>query len=126
MSAYLYGFNPPFIGGQNTVLSRQEDGQLIKNDLLQLLLTIPGERAYRPTFGTTLRSSIMEQMDNATLNNLKNSINQAISAHDPRVVVTRLELKQVGDTNQLNIVLVATLVQHPEITITIDRLISGA
>jgi len=125
MSAFLYGFNPPFIGGQNTVLSRQEDAQLIKNDLLQLLLTIPGERAYRPSFGTTLRSSIMEPMDETTLNMLKNSISQAIREHDPRVSVTRLELKQVGDTNQLNIILVATLVRNPEITITIDRLIGA-
>jgi hypothetical protein len=50
-----FGFNPPFIGGQQKVMSRQEDLRLIKNDLLQLLLTVPGERVHRPTFGSPIR-----------------------------------------------------------------------
>ena len=110
--AVLYGFNPPFIGGPNNVLSRQEDQQLIKNDLLQLLLTSPGERAYRPTFGTAIRSTVFEQLDN-------------VSLHEPRVTVTQFDLSQVGDTNQLNIKLVATLVTNPELTISIDTVIGN-
>jgi len=125
MSAYLYGFNPPFYGGPNSILSRQEDEQIIKNDILQLLLTVPGERVYRPTFGTLLRTSIFEPLDTGTLSSLRANVMSAMKNHEPRVRVSTLSLSQVGDTNQLNIILVATLVDKPETTISIDRVISG-
>ena len=123
--AVLYGFNTPFIGGPNNVLSRQEDQQLIKNDLLQLLLTSPGERAYRPTFGTAIRSTVFEQLDNVSLKRLQSSVLDDIRLHEPRVTVTQFDLSQVGDTNQLNIKLVATLVTNPELTISIDTVIGN-
>jgi phage baseplate assembly protein W len=125
MSAILYGFNPAFYGGPNGILSRQEDQQLIKNDLLQLLLTVPGERVFRPTFGTILRSSIFEQLDSRQILAIRDSISESIKTHEPRVNVVKLNLTATDNTNELRIFLVAQIKVSPNLYITIDRLVSG-
>jgi len=125
MSAILYGFNPAFYGGPNGILSRQEDQQLIKNDLLQLLLTVPGERVFRPTFGTILRSSIFEQLDSRQILAIRDSISESIRTHEPRVNVVKLNLTATDNTNELRIFLVAQIKVSPNLYITIDRLVSG-
>ena len=125
MSALLYGFNPAFYGGPNGILSRQEDQQLIKNDLLQLLLTVPGERVFRPTFGTILRSSIFEQLDSRQISAIRDSISESIKTHEPRVNVVKLNLTATDNTNELRIFLVAQIKVSPNLYITIDRLVSG-
>lgn len=125
MSAILYGFNPAFYGGPNGILSRQEDQQLIKNDLLQLLLTVPGERVFRPTFGTILRSSIFEQLDSRQILAIRDSISESIRTHEPRVNVVKLNLTATDNTNELRIFLVAQMKVSPNLYITIDRLVSG-
>jgi len=125
MSAILYGFNPAFYGGPSGILSRQEDQQLIKNDLLQLLLTVPGERVFRPTFGTILRSSIFEQLDSRQILAIRDSISESIKTHEPRVNVVKLNLTATDNTNELRIFLVAQIKVSPNLYITIDRLVSG-
>lgn len=125
MSAILYGFNPAFYGGPNGILSRQEDQQLIKNDLLQLLLTVPGERVFRPTFGTILRSSIFEQLDSRQILAIRDSISESIRTHEPRVNVVKLNLTATDNTNELRIFLVAQIKVSPNLYITIDRLVTG-
>lgn len=125
MSAILYGFNPAFYGGPSGILSRQEDQQLIKNDLLQLLLTVPGERVFRPTFGTILRSSLFEQLDDRQLLAMRDSILESIRTHEPRITVTKLNLTATDNTNEIRIVLVAQIKASPNLYITIDRLVTG-
>ena len=83
-----YGFNPPIFGGHQNILSRQVDEQLIKNDILQLLLTTPGERVMRPDFGTILKSSVFDLNDRTLLNKLRDNILQAIRTFEPRVTTT--------------------------------------
>ena len=59
----FYGFNPPFLGGNQNVLSRQEDVRLIQTDILQLLLTSPGQRVMRPNFGTSINYQLFDPLD---------------------------------------------------------------
>lgn len=86
----FFGYNAPFIGGNERVLSRQIDERIIKNDLLQLLLTAPGERVMRPDFGTNVRTFIFEQIDNTGLMSLRRSIKEAIAKFDRRVNVSQV------------------------------------
>jgi phage baseplate assembly protein W len=125
MIAKYFGFNPAFYGGPNNILSRQEDEQLIKNDLLQLLNTIPGERVYRPTFGTALRSSLFEPIDNNTLYDLRHSMINAINVHEPRVSLVSLDLSSNEAQNQIQIKLVVQIREDLTKYITIDYLVNG-
>ena len=83
-----FGFNPPFLGGSQNVMSKQMDERLIKNDILQLLLTIPGERVMRPDFGTKLRLYPFELSDdNGELDELRSDIIDKIEQYEERVKV---------------------------------------
>ena len=78
-----FGYSPAFVGGQCNIMSPSADEQLIKNDLLCLLLTLPGERIYRPTYGCPLRAYNFETSDPADIEGLKVAISNAIRRWEP-------------------------------------------
>lgn len=112
MRSVYFGFNPPFFR-PGRVMPVQTDERLIKNDLLQLLLTSPGERAFRPNFGTELRRSTFEPIDTFTINSLKVSIAQAIKQFEPRVSTSEVVIERDDDHNQLNVKVFAALTIDP-------------
>jgi len=97
-----FGYGPPFVGGQEAVMSRQVDDRLIKNDLLQLLLTAFGERVMRPSFGTPIRTTVFENLTASQLAALQDQITQIITEYEPRVVVASVKV-EMTDTNTLTI-----------------------
>lgn len=91
--AKWFGFNPPFLGGAQNVMSKQMDERLIKNDIMQLLLTLPGERVHRPDFGTQLRSYPFELMDDqAEMDILRGDIQDKLEKYEERVRVNRVDV----------------------------------
>lgn len=97
--ATFFGFNAPFLGGNQRVLSRQVDERLIKNDLLQLLLTSPGERVMRPEFGGPIRRYVFNPMDGAGVTALRSRIKDIIAEYEPRVEVSDVVIDTDDDNN---------------------------
>lgn len=122
----FFGYNPPFLGGPQNILSRQEDVRLIKNDILQLLLTVPGERVMRPEFGVQLRSFVFEQSTNADLSGLQMEITEKIATYEPRVVVDDVSLFRDDARNGLQVLVVVHLVNDPTKSLSIEQFIAGA
>ena len=125
MTATYYGMNPPFIGGAENILSRQEDERLIKNDILQLLLTVPGERVMRPNFGINLRNFVFEDFDEREFSLLKTSITQELTAQEPRIIVNSIDITSDPDNHKALLHLVVVLKNNPERQLVIDQLIGG-
>lgn len=121
--ATYYGFNPPFIGGPEGILSRQEDDRLIKNDILQLLLTVPGERVMRPDFGVNLRNYVFEPGTNTDLSILQSDIRYQIQTQEPRVIVDDVTIRKSLDDNRIEIKIVVTPKKDPKRQLTIERFI---
>ena len=90
--AMVFGYNPPFFGGPQNVMSRQEDEKIIKNDLLQLLLTVPGERVYDLNFGVNLRSMVFDQMEEGTIETLRQEIYNKVTTYEPRVNLSMIDI----------------------------------
>ena len=111
--ATWFGFNVPFYDGQQSVLPRQTDQKLIKNDLLQLILTIPGERVYRPDFGTIVRSVVFEVYSNSLASQLRTSIINAIQNYEERVTVNSVAVTAGDSDNTLVIVIDVSLNGDP-------------
>jgi phage baseplate assembly protein W len=126
MTAEYYGFNPPFIGGAENIMSRQEDDRLIKNDILQLLLTVPGERVMRPDFGVNLRNFVFEQLTPNDLASLRVELREQITTQEPRVIVESVELERDDDNNQLRLKIVAQIKKDPKRQLTIEQFIDLA
>ena len=101
--ARWFGINAPFLGGAQNVLTRQEDERLIKNDLLQLLLTAPGERVMRPDFGTQIRPSLFDLSDQGTIDALNDNIREQIERFERRVTATDIITELDSDENLLTI-----------------------
>ena len=59
----------------------------IKADLMQLLLTNPGERVMLSDFGTNIRALLFEQNTDLIFEKIRNAIIEAISRWEPRIVL---------------------------------------
>lgn len=77
---------------------------LLLQDISQLLLTIPGERVMRPTFGCLLRTHIWENIDDAVINGAA-SIRTALSKFEPRIRVTSVGSSINRNTDLINFVI---------------------
>ncbi len=120
-----FGYNPPFVGGPSGILSRQEDDKLIKNDLMQLLLTLPGERVMMPNFGTDLRATIFDQLDEATIEMLRMGVSQAISQYEPRISVRNIYFRPDYERHGLAIRIVYVILTEPAKVQNLDAFINN-
>jgi len=78
-----WNFPPEFSRrGKVSMVSAEED---IKQSLLILLSTSPGERVMQPTFGCGLKHHVYENIDESTITILKDLITRAILFFEPRV-----------------------------------------
>jgi len=101
--ATWFGMNAPFIGGNEKVLSRQIDDKLIRNDLLQLLLTSPGERVMRPDFGSGIRQFLFQPITDNQIEELRENIKMVIERYERRVILTDVQVLTDPDNNLINI-----------------------
>jgi phage baseplate assembly protein W len=124
MSATYFGMNPPFFGGAQNVLSRQEDEQLIKNDILQFILTVKGERVMRPNFGTLLIPSLFEPLDDITITTLSSDLAEGIKNSDKRVVSVNVVMDPNYATKQLYVKILAKFSIDPTKLVTIEQYLS--
>ena len=66
----------------------------IKSNLINLLLTSPGERYHEPTYGVGLRDILFESNSttNQKISSLKARIDQNVSFHIPQIEITNLNV----------------------------------
>ena len=102
----LKGFFP----GTTTTL--RQTGSNIRN----LLLTNKGERVGHPEFGCDLLKTLFEPMTGILINQVEETIGEAIAAWLPHVTINKL-LVELDDSelNQLNVELEFSLVMNPEV-----------
>lgn len=108
-----FGYNAPFIGGVQNVMSRQVDERLIKNDLQQLIMTLPGERVYRPGFGTSARAIVFETVTDDDLTGLEQEIKVAIEKNEDRVKVDKVTCTALDDGQSITIRVDVSLTTQP-------------
>jgi phage baseplate assembly protein W len=123
--ANMYGYNPPFIGGSQNVMSRQEDVDLIKTDLRLLLLTVPGERVMRPSYGVNLRNFVFEDITDMSLSMLREELNEKIIEYERRIKVKKIDV--IGDTerNGVQITIAFVLRSDPSKVINFETFVAG-
>lgn len=101
----LLGCPYPIVKTPLGLLPTIYDIQAVKADLMQLLLTNPGERVMMPDFGTPLRKLLFEQNDPTIYDKIRSVIIASISQWEPRIVVTEVEvtdeLHQTGAAAEL-------------------------
>lgn len=80
-----WSFPPEFsIRAGVRMVSAEED---IRQSLVIVLATAPGERVMRPAFGAGIKQQVYESINETTITILKDTIKRAILFFEPRVVV---------------------------------------
>lgn len=74
----------------------------IKSDLLQLLLTNPGERVMLPTYGTPLKRLIFDPNDSNLETAARQMIIDSINMWEPRITVQQIEVSSNVDQKSLD------------------------
>jgi phage baseplate assembly protein W len=79
------------------MLTNQE---LVKQDLLNYIYTIPGERVHQPEFGTLIPMLAFEPLDANTLGIVREELTKAIN-YDPRLKLVDMVVNAVPDQNMI-------------------------
>ena len=90
--------------------------EAVKNNIVNLLSTTPGERLMQPNLGVDLRNVLFEQMDESTEIRIQDIILDAFEIWLPFVQV--LDIKIVSDNietdrNQIRIDIIFNIIQDP-------------
>ena len=73
----------------------------VKSNLINVLLTEPGERLYNPRFGVGIRTLLFEQ--NINTSNLRERINNQINVYVPEVELIEVKADKSPDSHDLYI-----------------------
>ena len=103
MKRRFLGLQYPVVKTPRGLFAQKQGIDQIKADLLQLLLTNPGERVMLPTFGTPLRELMFEPNDPALELQARQMIAKSITDWEPRIVIQNIAITSKFDERNLNI-----------------------
>jgi len=96
--ADLKGFPFPVTKNPLGLFYTQLGAKNIKSDLIQLILTNPGDRVMLPQFGTALRKYVYEPNTEGTRTAIKNTITDAIATWEPRITIKSITVTDLNET----------------------------
>ena len=117
------GINLPF-NGEAVFSSNYTYKQSVKYNLLNWLLTNPGERRYLPSFGFGFRSFIFEQINSNNLDLLKERLSDEIATMFPTVVVENITLTGNSDLSSVTFTLefsIANTKDRETLNVTVEN-----
>ena len=103
------GFGFPLNGNAVFVPTYQTRDQ-IKANLVNYLLTNKGERVFNPNFGGDLRNLLFENVLDATVEDLRERIQNDINSFFPEVQVKQVIFDNIPDSNTINFTLTYQIV----------------
>lgn len=97
------GLGVPFRFGSRGFPEPATDLRLLNDSIETILKTFPGERVYRPAFGSFLRRLLFANMGKMSAMQARAEVYRAIETWEPRVVIERVDLTLVDNQIQLSI-----------------------
>ena len=102
MATKFIGLQYPLKKTPRGILAQKNGVDQIKADLLQLLLTNPGERVMLPTYGTPLRELFFEPNDTTLEKRAREMIAKSILTWEPRIVISDINVTSNVNRENLN------------------------
>lgn len=97
----------------------------IRYNLINFLLTNPGERVFNPTFGAGLRARLFEQIESDSLDDIQQSIATQLNNYFPQIEVVELVIIPQPQYNSISIKFSYRLLRsndNDEISITVQSM----
>ena len=129
MADQVKGFQFPVFKNSLGFFFSQEGANTIKGDLIQLILTNPGDRVMLPDFGTALRKYIYAPNTPNTKTQIRQEIANSIDKWEPRITVKSIEVTDLVETSNgikqtnMNGVLVKINYINPEKINNVENLV---
>lgn len=82
-----------------------ENTDVIHQSIKMILSTSPGERVMLPQFGSGLKDYLFEPMDEDTIDDMVDDIEESLAAFEPRINVTRVRVIPDDINNRYEIVI---------------------
>lgn len=79
------------------------DDDAVKRSVKLLVLTALGERLFHPEIGSTIYSSLFENLDATTVLTIERSIKDAINNFEPRATLLKVNVTQESDKHSIDV-----------------------
>ena len=106
-------------------LGIRRDEQAIKFAIKNLVLTKNFERPFDSSIGSQVRNYLFELMDDTTFIILKQVIIRSIESHEPRVILTDVNIEPKEESNELVITILFKIINTDRplsVTIALERM----
>lgn len=117
------GVDLPF-SGKAVFNSNYLTKDAIRNNLINYFLTNKGERYLNPAFGSNIRRLLFENINQDSLDDIKELVSDDLSNYFPRVVADTFELTASPDSNSVRFYLKYTIADtniEDELLINIEQ-----
>lgn len=108
----------------NFDLARKLDEEAVKESIKNLILTDRGERLFQPEIGSDIRKMLFENIDNATIEVIKDLVRTTIRNYEPRVNLIGVDVLTSIDSLQVDIIITFNIINRLEpvtFVVTLDR-----
>lgn len=92
-------------GGSEVSVSSSLEHEHIKESILQILQTSPGERLMNPEFGSRLKELVFENNTSVLKTLLRYHIGKALERWEKRIQITSIEFGSSSDDNTIHVLL---------------------
>ena len=91
------------LSGPIAFIPNYQTKDAIRNNLINYLLTNPGERIENPQFGAGLRAYIFSQISSGNLDYIKEDLQEKIKANFPEISLESVEVLQSANSNTIQV-----------------------
>lgn len=102
-SAYLRGVAFPFKKSTQALPAPVTDDELVKQSILQILMTGRGERVMRPQFGCNLQAFVFENNNELLQQLLRTEIAAAIGKFEPRALLQDVQFVRKDNSVEVTV-----------------------
>ena len=94
----------------NNDLIALKDANAIGRSVRNIVMTIPGERFFQPSFGSGINRVLFNNMDEISASILEDEIRNAIMNYEPRVKLRSVRVQPDFDSNNFNTVITYSII----------------
>jgi phage baseplate assembly protein W len=87
----------------------KEDNPLLYESIIRTIMTAPGERVMRPSYGAGIKSKVFAKMNASTLQDLAVAIHNSLAKEEPRLKITEVQTELAEE----NIIKIHVIFQQP-------------
>jgi len=97
--------------------------EAVKNNIVNLIQTDPGERFFQPNLGLNLRRFLFEQINEEIVLQIQNEMLDTLQTWLPFVEVSDIQVS--SDNNKLNVNIIFNIKQDPDTLDSVQIVITG-